>query len=239
MPVFHKLTALLSFLLLAAGVSQAQPMGAAPTVRFSTLSWDKAIRGIYFLQGEERVDLSIPNGAPSKLYKTTAGAPLVFYRQSDQLDENGEPIGIPIASTNLKPGNAPNLLIFFEAQNQSEQYRIVPIINEAQNANRDIYQLHNISRRQIVAKFDDQEISLKPNENLIINAPQTDRPNFGVMMAIQADSDKAGEWELVYKAFWPYRQGRSGLVFITGKPGREDQINVRRFYVSTPPPPQS
>lgn len=211
---------------------EAQTAEEAAKASFNTLAWDNAIKGLYYLDGEKRVDINIPNGAPSSTYEVPSDEPLVFYRDSGQLDENGKPIGIPQATVDITGATKPLLLIFFE-DSASATYRIALIPNEAKSNPEDIYQLYNISSHEIIAKFNDQSFTLKTNKPLIIPAPDVDGPSFGVMMAIQMDSGNSGDWQLVYKAFWPYRKGRSSLVFISDQEGQNDQINVRRFYVPT------
>ncbi|GHC05639.1 hypothetical protein [Cerasicoccus arenae] len=228
-----------ALLLALATFAQAQDFGRVVTTQFSAIGWDNAIRNVYYLNGDERIDLTIPNGAPSSLYECRANQPLVFYRDGPAGPDGATPTPIPVASTTLSAAAPPSLLLFFDQKNANVPYRIVSVKNEAQRSMQDIYQLYNISRHKIVAQFNEERISIDPGKQLIINSPNIDKPNFGVMMAIQADPKDSGDWKLVYKAFWPYRTGRSSLVFITDKQGRDDQISVRRFYVSTPTPPKS
>ncbi|MBC2602854.1 hypothetical protein [Puniceicoccus vermicola] len=211
----------------------AQSVEEPAKAKFSTLAWDQTIKGLYYWDDEERINLNIPNGAPSPTFEAPIDKPLVFYRDTGQIDEAGNPIGNPLVSINIDRADDPLLLIFFKRNDQTDSYYIAPIVNETQTTPEEIYQLYNISSHDIVAKFNDQKIALEPNKPLIIPAPGTDQASFGVMMAIQMDSQENGEWQLVYKAFWPYRQGRSSLVFISDQEGRKNQIKVRRFYVPT------
>ncbi|WP_269537513.1 hypothetical protein [Cerasicoccus fimbriatus] len=211
----------------------AQQNGEPTKVTFNTLAWDSAIKGLYFLDGEKRVNVNIPNGAPSSTYEAPSDTPLIFYRDTGQVDKDGNPIGAALGSVDLSSATKPLLLIFFEQPKAGSTFRIVPIVNEARENTSEIYQLHNISSHDIIAKFNDQNITLKTNKPLTIPAPTVDKPSFGVMMAIQMDAKNSGDWQMVYKAFWPYRKGRSSLVFISDQEGQKDQINVRRFYVPT------
>ncbi|WOO41379.1 hypothetical protein [Rubellicoccus peritrichatus] len=226
-----KAFSILSFsliVMLPATSGQTTPMRTT----FTVLSWDKPIRDVYFLDGQERIDITIPNGAPSASYKHLIDVPLTFYRDGP-LDAEGKQTRIAIATTKLSASALDPLLLFLKNPDETPEYNIVAVQTGFQNTTKDLYRMFNLSSYNLAAKFDDEKLSLEPGGDITFNSPDVEGPNFGVMIALQTDKDDTGDWKLVYKTFWPYREGRSGIVFITDRDGRPGQISVRRFYVAT------
>lgn len=226
-------TAIFLALILKAATGQQAPVNTT----FTALSWDNAIQNIFYMDGKERIELIIPNGAPSKKYKYLVNTPLLFFRDGP-LDAEGKPTRILVAETILRPSSPDPLLLFLKNTSGSPEYRIASLQTGFQNNTKDLYRLFNLSSYNLIAKFDEENISLEPGEDITFNSPDISEPNFGVMIALRTDPEETGDWKLVYKTFWPYREGRSSIVFITDREGRPGQINVRRFYVETHAPIQ-
>jgi hypothetical protein len=219
--------------LLSPGVTSAVESLVVRTT-FTTLSWTGSITGLYYLDGSEEVSLTVPNGAPSGSYECIADQPLTFYRKGE-IGEDGEPQKIPIVSTVIRSTAPDPLLLFFKGEGElnDSNYRVVPIHVGFKNSTKDLYRVFNLSKSSLVAKFQDKQVSLASGKSMTIDSPYTDGPNFGVMIALQAGGGAEAEWKLVYKTFWPYRSGRSGIVFITDRDGNAGKIDVRRYYIPT------
>jgi hypothetical protein len=184
------------------------------------------------MDGTEEVSLNVPNGAPSESYECVADQVLTFYRKGE-IGVDGEPEKIAVANTMIASVAPDPLLLFFKGEGEGNAYRVVPIQVGFRHSTKDLYRVFNLSKSSLVAKFQDKQVSLNPGNNITINSPYTDGPNFGVMIALQVGIDDSTEWKLVYKTFWPYRSGRSGIVFITDREGSSGKIDVRRYYVAT------
>ncbi|WPJ95182.1 hypothetical protein SH580_17305 [Coraliomargarita algicola] len=77
---------------------------AQQTKRFSLLSWNQTIRDVFYLDGEERMPLTIPNGAPSPVYELSGvEGPLIFYRDGG-LGPDGALVNVPVAQATWQPG---------------------------------------------------------------------------------------------------------------------------------------
>lgn len=184
------------------------------------------------MDGEERIDLTIPNGAPSISYQHLVNTPLTFYRDGP-LDAVGAPTRIVIASTILSADKPDPLLLFLDNPSGKPEYNIVSVQTGFQSTTKDLYRLFNLSSYNLIAKFDEEKMSLSPGEDITFDSPKSDTFSFGVMIAIQTDKNNTDDWKLVFKTLWPYREGRSGLIFITDREGRPGKIDLRRFYVGT------
>ncbi|HBR93808.1 MAG TPA: hypothetical protein DEA90_06550 [Opitutae bacterium] len=227
---------LLVSLLIGSITAQAQTEAPIKT-SFSALSWNQSIRGIHYFVGSQRIDLSIPNGAPTPAYECWADRSLTFYKDGPK-DASGEPISIPIASTTIASNTPDPLLLFIDQGNQTDQYRIAQIQLRLQANGQDLYRIFNLSEFNLMTKFDEKRLALDAGKDLTLTLPGINGPNFGVMIALQMPSETPQEWQLAYNTFWPYRAGRSGLIFISDRPNRPGKIDVRRYYIPTQTAPE-
>jgi len=213
-------------------VVELSALEEASVIQFRTLSWEGAIRDIYFLNGDERVDAIIPDGAPSERYECRTDGLITFYRDGP-IGEGGLPTPVVVATVSLPLSIRDPLLLFFKLQVEGRvTYRIMPVSRNGASDMSDYYQLFNLSNHDLAAKLDTKELKLKRGNHLVVDAPKLDGPNFGVMMALEVEGGETGDWELVYRSFWPYRSGRSCIVFITDRKGQAGAIDVRRYYMS-------
>lgn len=228
----HRFNFLLLACLLAASTTSYAQADAPVKTTFTALSWNHLIRGLHYFIDAQRINIVIPNGAPSPAYECWADRPLTFYRDGPT-GENGEPSSVPVATTSI-PSSSPNpLLLFIEKSDQSGQYQIAPIQLGLKPGGQDLYRIFNLSEYNLMTQFDEKRLALDAGNNLTLNLPSINGPNFGVMIALQLPSETSKEWTLAYNTFWPYRAGRSGLIFISDRPNRPGKIDVRRYYVPT------
>ena len=206
----------------------AEPVNVA----FSMLSWDKTIKDVFYIYQGERVDLTIYNGTPTPVHQVVLELPLVFYRDGP-LDEEGLPTRIPVASVKFEENSNDTLLLFMKLHDEPIQYRVVPVETGASENGTDIYKLFNMTKHRLIAQLKDERIMLQPGASSVLNAPILDKPNFAVMFALESKTEEDPGWKLVYKTQWPYRSGRSGMVFIIEDPKRAEELKVRRVYYQT------
>lgn len=224
--------------LLAGSITTYAQTDAPVKTTFTALSWNQSIRGIHYLVGSERVDLAIPNGAPTSAFECWADQALTFYKDGPK-DANGEPSSIPIATTTIASNSPPPLLLFIENADQADRYKIAQIQLDLKSGGQDVYRIFNLSEYNLMTQFDEKRLALNAGSNLTMTLPSIKGPNFGVMIALQLPSETSKEWKLAYNTFWPYREGRSGLIFISDRPNRAGRIDVRRYYVPTQAEPST
>tara|TARA_R100000027_G_scaffold46528_1_gene35394 strand:+ start:3049 stop:3777 length:729 start_codon:yes stop_codon:yes gene_type:complete len=226
---------LILFLLFGTSGLQSQALEEEPVATdFSVLSWGGTVRGLFFWNGEERVDITVHNGAPSPKQTAELTGTLSFYRDGP-MNEEGERPAILVGSVPLVPGTRDNLVIFMPLRPDSSLYPLVPVRTGMVPNGRDVYKVFNMADSKLVAQIGKTRLSLEPKQSEIMDAPSPDRPNFRVAFALQVEEEAAGEeeWKLVYQTEWVFRKGRSSLVFVLSDPRREGMVTVRRVYLPT------
>lgn len=201
--------------------------------QFSVMSWGGTIRGLYFWDEGERVDVTIHNGAPSHFYETALLGELTFYRDGP-LNELGEVTAVTVGSVKIPPGTDDSLVVFRTGDRGKQEYAIFSVRTGIGRDGVDVYKVYNMTGFPMVAQFGSLRLELRAGGAEVIEAPgEAGEPSFPVAFVLKVPVGSSPEWKLAYRTEWVFREGRSSLVFVLEDPRRPGRVTVRKVYFVT------
>lgn len=149
-------TTLIQCLLLSAlslvGISHAQSEPLVNT-SFCCLALDKEINDLKILSSGETLDIDVYPSTRSRRLKYRGPQQLTFFRESEALAPEGEPIRTPVGRVTLDGLHPRYLLLFAKKSGDTERYSIFAIPDTSENFKAGSYRFLNLAPFKVAIKM--------------------------------------------------------------------------------------
>ncbi|CAA6679343.1 MULTISPECIES: hypothetical protein [unclassified Lentimonas] len=131
------------------------------SVGFVSVALDARIAELKYQNGAEVEELNVYKGARSKRIAYNGDQTVHFFRESEQVDDNGDPIRTIVGSVHLPQKNGVFLFIFRRLPGADEKYKIVPIPDGLKQFRPGMYRFINLTPYDIALKVGETKSLMK------------------------------------------------------------------------------
>lgn len=135
-------------------VSDAQPESApALSASINALALDAQINDLKILSNGETLSIDLYTTTRSRSLKYSGPKQLTFFRQSESLTPEGEPIRTPVGQVTLDGLHPRYLLLFAKKSGNTEHYSIFAIPDSTENFKAGTYRFLNLAPFKVALKI--------------------------------------------------------------------------------------
>lgn len=176
-------------------------------VTFSALSWEKPLGETLYVRpaNGDPIPLTTHHVKRSESIDYFGPNPIVFYRK---LNGNPEPRYQPVASIEIDPNLIRPLLLFTETPNE---LRVISMEDSFESFPTGSYRFFNLTDKDLVAKFGEEVMQLKPRKTAILNQPFDDTTDYHVLFVVR-DSDGV---KPLYSNRWRHNENFRYVVIVS------------------------
>ncbi len=217
---------LVASLLIAGGAACAQEMPLVQT-NLSTLSWDKPISNLYYLNSGQVEEIKAYPGGFSIPVPYSGPATIAFYQDKAALHLPVEERPPPSVVANLTNISDEMLLVFIPAE--AGTYRILTWDASTDNFTARSYRVLNLTGQPVVLALGDKPelYRLEPDKLMIIRQPGNHDNQQTVK--VQLAQNNGEEMRLVYRSMWTVSSNRRNTVFIIPSEDSRGGVQVKKF----------
>ncbi|WP_309397927.1 hypothetical protein [Cerasicoccus maritimus] len=187
--------------------------GRSIQTEFTCVSWNKPISSaLYVRNGEEMVPLRIHNMQRSQSMEYSGLNPVVFHTKTK--NDHGETIYKPIAEASIPIGIEKPLLFFVENE---DQYQIIALEDSFAQYPNGSYRFYNFTEKDLLAKFGEQTINLKPKKTIFLEQPFNTSKEYPVAFVLR-DPDGV---KPLYTNKWRHSENFRYLIFVSESGSRD------------------
>ncbi|MGB0258329.1 MAG: hypothetical protein ACPGES_06755 [Coraliomargarita sp.] len=212
-------------LLAAASILHAQSEPAK--VRLTALSLNARIMDLKYESRGQVESLYAYKHQRSEAFNYTGPQTITFFRESASLDKDGKPIRTTVATCKLPRKRGQYLLILSKVAQDTEAYRIIPIVDDWEKFKPGTYRFLNLAPFDIALKLEDTVHTIKERNFTDVGGDFKDKSN---QKAIMVSLPEGEEPVRVFQGHMRYTNDLRMLYIITPKKssraGRVDFIAV-------------
>ncbi len=215
-----------AILLLLLQVGELRAQGQAEpgwiNVSLSVVTNNVPIRGLYYKNGGEWVQLDVPTVRSSPAFEYRGPEHLAFYTQPYNPEEAIPP---PLASVHLKRNEAEQALVFFHGDISPDEIKVLSIADSARAFPTENLLLYNMSQQLVVGLFNDNMKQVPARSSAMEPYGDGSRRGFRIQLAVQ--EQEHGDWKRVYATGFPIFPDYRWLVIWFGQ-GKEPWLLMLR-----------
>jgi len=205
-------------------------------VRLGAVSLDSKIRDIKYQTGSDVESLYVFKGQRSQTFDYRGAKDIVFFRESGQLDAEGNPIRIKVGQCALPATTGQYLLLFSQQSEDPEQYRIFAISDDWKTFNSGTYRFLNLAPFDIALRLDDTVHRIKERNFTDVPADFTNASNHKAVMVSLPDGEDPMR---VFEGEIYFTENLRMLYLINpkegGRPGRVNFMAIPQAIPKTAP----
>lgn len=180
-------------------------------VRISALSLDGRITDVKYEHEGASHSMNIFSRQRSKPFEYTGSPTFNIFRETEQLDAEGNPVRQVIAQTKIPRSSGQYLLILSKESDSPERYRVLPVQDDWKSFKAGSYRFLNLAPFQIVIKIDDEVFRVKERGFTDIDAELEHNEHHQTMMVSIPES---GEPIPVFEGLLHHQEDRRTLYIV-------------------------